>query len=259
MTNSKLTFLLMTCKDSPFITLALNNLFDQITFSFYRVLAVLLEYSFDKGNTFKQHLTNALDQISNTESGSGGTFVHFNYPKQFLKHADTYQLIWKSKADRNSISIFTITGMEVFRRRNKRKDSCLVDWRHLDDLVLDKHFQTVSCRAPYQRSDKPLCNTSREIMETMYEVTKVRDLYYPPPCEGMSNMKFKFNFLPKNSDPFFINKSYPLSITYPKKTRVITQTQSVDAHTLIGNVGGYVGLFLGMLYFEQSSLYIFAF
>ena len=36
-----------------------------------------------------------------------------------------------------------------------------------------------------------------------------------------------------------------LIITYPKTTRIVTQLRSVDLHALIGNIGGYIGLFLG--------------
>ena len=36
-----------------------------------------------------------------------------------------------------------------------------------------------------------------------------------------------------------------LLISYPDKIKVITQLKSVDAHMLIGNIGGYIGLFLG--------------
>ena len=36
-------------------------------------------------------------------------------------------------------------------------------------------------------------------------------------------------------------------VTYPSKGKTITQLQEVDAHALIGNIGGYIGLFLGKI------------
>ena len=39
--------------------------------------------------------------------------------------------------------------------------------------------------------------------------------------------------------------SYPIHIGYPKKMKMITQQQAIDIHALIGNIGGYIGLFLG--------------
>ena len=37
-----------------------------------------------------------------------------------------------------------------------------------------------------------------------------------------------------------------IDITYPEYARIITQSKDVDIHALIGNIGGYVGLFLGI-------------
>ena len=39
---------------------------------------------------------------------------------------------------------------------------------------------------------------------------------------------------------------FQLNVEYPDYARVIVQSKDVDIHALIGNIGGYVGLFLGM-------------
>ena len=36
-----------------------------------------------------------------------------------------------------------------------------------------------------------------------------------------------------------------LGIQYPPEIKLITLSKEVDIHTLIGNIGGYLGLFLG--------------
>ena len=36
-----------------------------------------------------------------------------------------------------------------------------------------------------------------------------------------------------------------VTIGYPEQVKIITQSQAVDVHTIIGNIGGYIGLFLG--------------
>ena len=44
------------------------------------------------------------------------------------------------------------------------------------------------------------------------------------------------------------NRRYPywsLLIRYPEEVKIITQSKEVDVHSLIGNIGGYLGLFLG--------------
>ena len=36
-------------------------------------------------------------------------------------------------------------------------------------------------------------------------------------------------------------------VQYPEEIKIITQSKEVDVHALIGNIGGYIGLFLGNL------------
>ena len=50
-----------------------------------------------------------------------------------------------------------------------------------------------------------------------------------------------------------VSQRLQLVITYPKTTRIIKQSRSVDLHALIGNIGGYIGLFLGK-YFNLMTL-----
>ena len=38
-----------------------------------------------------------------------------------------------------------------------------------------------------------------------------------------------------------------VSLTYPPNIKLIKQEQAIDFHVLIGNIGGYIGLFLGIL------------
>ena len=35
-------------------------------------------------------------------------------------------------------------------------------------------------------------------------------------------------------------------MNYPRYVKIIIQSKDVDIHALIGNIGGYVGLFLGI-------------
>lgn len=39
--------------------------------------------------------------------------------------------------------------------------------------------------------------------------------------------------------------TWDLTISFPDEVRIITQSKDVDIHLLIGNIGGYLGLFLG--------------
>ena len=39
-----------------------------------------------------------------------------------------------------------------------------------------------------------------------------------------------------------------ISLGYPEEVKIFTQSRAVNTDALIGNIGGYIGLFLGMLY-----------
>ena len=38
---------------------------------------------------------------------------------------------------------------------------------------------------------------------------------------------------------------YPVNFGFPENMKLIKQQKAIDAHALIGNIGGYIGLFLG--------------
>ena len=59
------------------------------------------------------------------------------------------------------------------------------------------------------------------------------------PCEEMSLVSFRNLMV----DGFDFNW---LQIAYPAKVKIITQQEAIDIHALIGNIGGYIGLILGL-------------
>ena len=131
--------------------------------------------------------------------------------------------------------------MEILRRRNKNSDPCFIDSMQLDDEILKRHHDVVGCSPPYHRSGKSVCRTNAEIENSVYEIRELGTKYYPAPCEEMSNIAFKANYL-QGSDWM---ESLIFHFEYPRKTKIIHQMRSVDLHSLIGNIGGYIGLFLG--------------
>ena len=46
-----------------------------------------------------------------------------------------------------------------------------------------------------------------------------------------------------------------IMIGYPEQVKIISQSQAVDVHTIIGNIGGYEGLFLGNLSYSNLKSY----
>ena len=85
-------------------------------------------------------------------------------------------------------------------------------------------------------------------------IFNIQTLNLPVPCQEMSQLAFDFTRefeLPEYEE-------FPILIVFPEKIRAITQSQAIDIHSLIGNIGGYIGLFLGKLgkYIQSNYLTI---
>ena len=61
-------------------------------------------------------------------------------------------------------------------------------------------------------------------------------------CQRLSKIRTQVDHLYTDYDTF-----WTITIEYPEEVKIITQTKDVDVHSLIGNIGGYLGLFLGKL------------
>ena len=73
--------------------------------------------------------------------------------------------------------------------------------------------------------------------------TKEKTHYQP--CQEMPRIDFVNNKGVNTFKGYFI---VMLNIKYPQDAKIITQSRAVDVNALIGNIGGYIGLFLGILY-----------
>ena len=183
---------------------------------------------------FKPELSAILDKIGKLSYiGSGNTYLSLNYPGQKLKHPILFREIWKKE----SASI-KVLSMEVLRHRNKNQGPCLDDWMNYDDMVIKQHHNNIGCSPPYQKASKPLCTKRNEMNASSYLLSEISNGDYPIPCKEMSKFRIVAKEVSAMTDLQF-------DFTYPSRIKVIQQIKSVDIHSLIGNIGGYIGLFLG--------------
>ena len=167
-------------------------------------------------------------------------FAYLNYPNQLFR---SVLLIpnWENPKDRNEENNILISSYEVLRRRTKRGQRCIPNSNPYDDFILRQEIEKVGCRAPYHVSEDPF-----PICERPEELKVLADLEYKLsdnsllPCQEMTSLYYK------NVDE---EKGLALgnrfAMFYPKNIKLITQSRAIDYHSLIGNIGGYIGLFLG--------------
>ena len=143
---------------------------------------------------------------------------------------------------------FTINNLEIIKRRNKRKEHCMTNYQDYDRAIVNSRIDKLGCRPLYLQPSKnmTICKTK----DKMRKAVKVLDVDFVAddaiqPCLSVGDIRFSqsaaYNIGP-NIGP---NASW-LSITPPKKIKMIHQVKDVNIQTVIGNAGGYVGLFLGM-------------
>ena len=169
-------------------------------------------------------------------------YLNVHHPNQFLLEVSDsrYDNLRNTEGGR----YFLINNFEELRRRNSRNKRCSEDWRFYDDLVWKKHIKTKGCRAPYHGpyESYPICNTREDIKESTYDFDEVRKKYYPKACHRISKIDFDLFAAPDNG-------LWGFGIEYPEEVKIITQSKEIDEHALIGNIGGYIELFLGNLPF----------
>ena len=89
-----------------------------------------------------------------------------------------------------------------------------------------------------------------EMRISKFEYVKIRSLEYVTDCLIMSKKRLQELRISSLKVP---NSTIVFGIFFPKIIRIITLSKEVDIHALIGNIGGYLGLFLGNLIIRYNS------
>ena len=190
-----------------------------------------------------------LDDLAISKMNFQRVDFNIHYPEQFLLEASRGNglLFDMLRVGRSSGTRLSITGIEFLKRRRNRNHDCLENWKNFDSLVLRQHVRKFGCQLPYarpkgdemtKRVDYPICEDAKQMEISMYDFYKAKNDYYPKACHRISRLNYFIKSPPAN-------KKWSLAILYPEEIKIITQSKEVDVHSLIGNIGGYIGLFLG--------------
>jgi hypothetical protein len=183
--------------------------------------------------------------------------ISFHLPDQMLLSENSIKYNWPKRTKTTEHTMeFELTHLEVVKRRNKRTESCVANFMNYDQDVLKKHIQGIGCRAPYQNqeSNYPICSTKEKMKQTMVNLNSTENVFkiLGAACTSIEDIRYTFDEIEVDwwgKDWFWI------SVTVPRKLKMIYQVRAVDAQTVIGNAGGYVGLFLG----KQTCVAIYLF
>ena len=159
--------------------------------------------------------------------------------------------------DKESTTIY-FQDFEMIKRRNSRKRKCSDRTEDYDDTVIDEFLKGRRCRPSYlnMHTAYPKCKNQKKLNGSKIDFKAQKELGMRKACQRLLKSKVEIKQIYKSRDPGFpgnrknIGQLWDFAINYPEEVKIITQSKDVDVHSLIGNIEGYLGLFLGIrIYF----------
>ena len=242
-------------ENCPFIAFR-NNYNGVINNLFHKCYGLKLEAEYEKDI---EDLTFGFDSsLEKMIEKVGVKYIMLNYPQQVLKNNNGIQNIWEIKDKTDALplfkfsNLFQITSIDLLKRRSKPQKRCSDKWKKFDDMVRQRQISNIGCTAPYQEEFQsyPMCQTQEELKRSFYDGRALSMDFDPAPCQEIPNIGYKHTRVGTNASEFssFPVREFPIYISFPDQIKVISQSQAVDIHSLIGNIGGYIGLFLGKVF-----------
>ena len=151
---------------------------------------------------------------------------------------------------------FHFKSMEVLRRRNKIQHACN-DVDNFDDDFQLKAMKKAGCSPPYWSSQRNMTKCkSKHQMRKFSRYTSTATYRTTPPCLELEKLIYDYN--EQDLDYSYLKVLAP-NLELSKNDTVmmimlqflepdfkeIKQVKAFGIESLIGNVGGYIGLFLG--------------
>ena len=233
---------------------AFNNIYNGYSDMgrFYKCFGVSIKHPYAKDIVnifflFKSEFQSVVNQV-------GMVLARFYQPNQFIRGLGVHIPIWtNSDIGTNYFDradAFEVNSVEILKRRDTHNSRCYQDWKDYDNWVLKRFLGDAGCRPLYidHNMKIPSCKTREEMKKASYNGWSfVGDNRMLNPCQEMPfiNVQHVVYRMPIENKT---EKHYSINIQYPPASsisKIVTESKAVDVHSLIGNIGGYIGLFLG--------------
>ena len=187
-----------------------------------------------------------------------GFNVTMNYPGQYLTNR-LRKTHWDVRNDRlyqnkkRTLTMkFNIQNIVVLKLRNKRKKPCNTEWENNDKYILGEMAKEIGCKPPHWKIETklPTC-TSRQQMKKAHEVfDQSGEEDFTPPCRRLEKVVYSYADIAELGHEFpHTNNTeivYQILVEFEGSTYMeVEHVREISFHSMAGNAGGYVGLFLG--------------
>ena len=186
--------------------------------------------------------------------------VKMHYPGQFLT-AKMQKYVWKSRESNSSDYLtmrFKTQKLEVIKNRETAKHSCNQNWKKDDEQIMMEKITDVGCKPPHWKinSNSPRCTTQKQ-MKLFSEFNMTQ---YQPACQSIQKILYvyeEYEILEDWTDEWLneTDKIFEVMLEFQDGTYMeIQQVRDYGVQSVIGDAGGYVGLFLGFALLQIPEL-----
>ena len=199
-----------------------------------------------------------------TRKNNGGFAVLFHYPNQFLASFKTVRRQWpKRDGNKNHYLTFNLKGMNVnVQRYKKTRRNCIANWRNYDNITLANHLRKVGCSTPDQITNDTwsTCESKEKIKAARLLLSSMNLL----PCREIVSIDYDVGDSVWNKVHISNGKSWNNWICFVYRIlnphfTITRQRKDVDIQTLIGYIGGYIGIFTGFALIQIPDYLYLAF
>ena len=193
-----------------------------------------------------------IPNFDGSDINKGGFSVFFHLPGEHFRSYFDKKYSWapRENTSNNYDMMFSVKNTEVLKRRNKFASPCNPDWENDDDIIMGKIMASIGCQPPHWKlnSNLPPCSKIKQMKK--FNWPSYQDLQiFPPPCNVIEKIQYDYKEVDASMNEDNSQKVTPwfgITVFFPEPSfKEIKQVQAYDIESFVGNVGGYIGLFLG--------------
>ena len=177
--------------------------------------------------------------------------VKVHYPGQVLRH-QMLKYVWKERNTNSSRHLamkFKIQKLEVIKHRETGIQACNKNWKEDDESMMLQEIKKIGCKPSFLEigTNFPICKS--QVQLKMFAEFNASN--YKPPCKSIQKILYSYD----ENEPLEewveqwmgqINKVFGVAIEFTDGTYMeIEQVRDYGIHDVVGDIGGYLGLFLG--------------
>ena len=198
------------------------------------------------------------------QQGGFVTLVH--YPGQMIKSGRTEKKVWDKRDNLTDFKMaFSVKWMEAnIHRYKSRSDNCIKSWTRYDNIMIQNHINKVGCKSPLFGSEYngTVCMNKDDHKKARFRFSSIRKL--KPPCQEIASVDYTTadEVIDENEkNKKFLGKYLKSYVTMKLRIpasqyKAIVQKKAVDFQSLIGYIGGYIGIFTGFALAQAPDLIV---